>query len=215
MSRLIKSKRKNFILAGVAVFILFLVMSYLVNKDVFRSVDYDVMVGIQQIISRNLDFYLSLFTIVGSSEITIPVLAAIFILIFIKSKNLFLGTVFFFLAFIIELAGKFYIYHPKPPIIFFRNVINLHLPSGFIVDTRFSYPSGHMTRVIYILTLLFIFTRVSAMKRRSKYAVSILIIMLSAVVFISRIYLGEHWLTDVVGGSLLGISLGLLSLAFW
>lgn len=74
-----------------------------------------------------------------------------------------------------------------------------------------SFPSGHafMSSLIYlsIANILGQFT----VKRTLKYFFLIIAIILSLAIGISRIYLGVHYVTDVIGGWILGISWTLLS----
>lgn len=207
-------KNKIYLKSALFLFILYLIFGYFVDKDIFRTIDYDIMVFLQEKVSRLFDIPFSLFTIAGSSEITLLICGLIFLYFIIRKKQFIFGLSLFFLITVIELIGKFTIYHPKPPNIFFRYSLGLHLPSGYIVNTHFSYPSGHMARVAFV-AVIFLFLIV--LKKNDKYKRWISLILTGLFItgmFISRIYLGEHWITDVIGGVLLGSSVGMLALYF-
>jgi membrane-associated phospholipid phosphatase len=79
-------------------------------------------------------------------------------------------------------------------------------PGGVVHPLGSSFPSGHAAYAgATCLALVFLFTRVGA--RRRWWALAALGILGMAW---SRTYLQVHWLSDVVGGSLLGIGMSLL-----
>lgn len=78
----------------------------------------------------------------------------------------------------------------------------------------FSYPSGHV--VAYVSTFGFLFFLIYILFRRSIWRTLALWVLgvLVATIGLSRIYLGQHWASDVLGGYALGTSylLGLIVL---
>jgi undecaprenyl-diphosphatase len=192
-------------LLGTIFFLVFVFFSFVVKKDMLKNLDFDTTVKLQDHISRKLDTPLSYFSLLGSAEVTTSVLIGLIILIIFTKRKFFLGSVMFFVATFIEIVGKNYIVHPSPPFFLLRYDLGFSFPS-FYVHTNYSYPSGHMTRTAFLLLVILVLIYESKKKMLWKYFSYFLILTFASLMYISRIYLGEHWFSDVFGGLLLGVS---------
>lgn len=203
--------RLPFFLSGSFFLGLFVLFSILVKKRFLTGFDFDTTVRLQDHISRRFDYFFSWFSLLGSFEITSLIIIGIFLYIIVKKRKLFLSLVLFFAAVSVEVLGKVFIPHPSPPFFMLRYDLGFNFPSSY-VQTGFSYPSGHMTRTAFLLAIAIFFLIKSNLSKYQKYFLGIGLVIVGILMFVSRIYLGEHWFSDVFGGLLLGISAAFFSL---
>jgi len=215
--------RKKIILILISLFFFaaFVAFSYLVKTKIFNQIDFDTTVRLQNHIPIKYDGFLSSLSLIGSFEI----LAGIIFLIAVFRKKLVSLFIFipFAMAHVIEIIGKALLHHPGPPYLFFRYNIDFLFPSSYIQPGS-SYPSGHSLRIVFISFIFFYLIMKSRpkgdrpldekLKTPFKILSTSFLLIFNVLMLVSRVSLGEHWTTDVVGGVLLGLSSGIFALIF-
>lgn len=193
------AKNQSLLAGALLLFIIFVAFTVFVGLSFASKADTSTTIYLQKLIPHLFDAPFSFLSFFGSFEITSAALIAIVVTKYGKNLK---PAMYIFSAFLIgtvvELSGKLYLFHPSPPKLFFRN-IGIFFPTTY-VHTNYSYPSGHMFRTTFIVILL-IFLLLKS--KNPVYIISLLVIFLFFMAM-SRIYLGEHWLSDVIGGMLLG-----------
>lgn len=77
--------------------------------------------------------------------------------------------------------------------------------NALIAISDSSFPSGHTTTAIVFFGLLVYLAIKSKKSYNFKLTTGIISIFMMAVISFSRVYLGVHWLSDVLGGISLGL----------
>lgn len=198
---------------GSLIFCAFILFSYLVHKNILTQFDFDTTVRLQDNFSRRFDSLFSLFSLIGNFEVLSIVLIALLLL---KRKVFFgISAILLYISIhFVELFGKIFVDHLPPPHFLLRTEKLVDFPQ-FYVRLENSYPSGHSARTAFIsIILILLIGKSKKLSKNLKYFMYLFILIFNLTMFVSRIYLGEHWASDVVGGLLLGFSLGLFPFIF-
>jgi len=110
----------------------------------------------------------------------------------------------FLISGLIAQVLKYLVYSPRPKEFFSQNE-HIYLIDGITHTGTSSFPSGHTVSIFALTTILSLFTK--------NKKICWLYLLPAILVAYSRIYLSQHFLTDVLAGSLVGVSVAVF--VYW
>jgi undecaprenyl-diphosphatase len=192
-------------------FILLAFLTFFVWTQRLNHLDVKVTTFLQAMTPLSMDEVFSFFSWIGNFEVLVTIATAIFI-IRKKIKACLVSLFVLALGHGVELAGKLLIFHPQPPLALGRTH---HLPFSLsfhshLLSVISSFPSGHSLRVVFF-GVLFITWLWQLPHKRWHLGIIFLVCGWIGLTLLTRITLGEHWWSDVLGGALLGLGLSLVA----
>ncbi len=187
----------------------FALLSKFEDRQSIRSFDFAATVKVQDRIDKSAHLRLAALvdnTMEGATFFAEPVFTSIVVVVLtiiaFRKRRWRAGVIpiAFVLILLAELLGKSMIHHPSPPFSMVKHPTTI-FPASYI-NEQFSYPSGHAARAVFIAVVAwFLFHK--------KRWLGILLAAYVILVAVGKMYLGQHWFSDVAGGSLLGCSFAL------
>lgn len=169
---------------------LFIIDYFLIKYQVIQSIDWMIYHLVQNL---RCDFMTSFFKLCSTLGSTWFYVLLVVVLMFLKDKKELLIGIHLLIGQGINRLIKYIIKRPRPP-------QRLHL----VKETNYSFPSGHSMSAMIGYGLLVLEVQKSSLKY--KKVIEIFLMMMIFLIGLSRIYLGVHYFSDVIGGFLLSLS---------
>jgi membrane-associated phospholipid phosphatase len=144
------------------------------------------------------DIFFRYYTAIGTAVVIIPVLLALFWYRYRNRYFLLLVISTQIGSLLINQAMKFAFAHARP-VALYGDEPWFHYISGEVLHRAHSFPSGHTAGAFAFAFLL------SLLSRSQSVLKAILLCVAALLVAYSRMYLGQHFFTDIYVGSIEGV----------
>ncbi len=186
------------------VYLLTIIFLILIFTFIKNSSLYDKILNFDHKIISFRDIYidekltLSFKNITFFGDYYIPILIIVCVFIFNKNKyHSYVNFVNYLIALVITFITKVIVNRARP------NVNLIAIPD------KYSFPSGHtLTSIVFYTFLCYVATY----NRKTRKILLPIVILLILAISVSRIYLGVHYFSDVVGAIILSIPILLMNI---
>jgi membrane-associated phospholipid phosphatase len=197
--------RRLLITAGVF-FAMFVFVAIFVQAGAFARQNLRMTHYLQGRGSLGQDIGLGVFSYLGSIEATLVIAALLGVALFRGLRLLAVLPVAFILAgSLLEIIFKQLIVSPAPGKAFQR--FPEFLPSMGHKIGHYSFPSGHVVRATIAYGLVLYLAERWELFGKDASRLSPVLVLVIFFVGYGVVYLGWHWLSDAIGGVLLGLTL--------
>lgn len=211
--------KQRILLVCLAIFSLFsfYIFSGWVRAGKLARVSFDTTVRLQEKMPKRFDSQWDDLTFFGGPEMSVAIVLLLTAIAFIdvKKKKIVLASLliplFFFLLVSAEMYGKDRVESPAPPFFMLKNPTTIF--PQFTVQEKYSYPSGHAARTLFFTFIAGGLMYRKTRKWKSTFAVIAFFSILTILISVAKVYLGHHWISDILGGYLLAVGMGLLFLS--
>lgn len=185
-------KNKRWIIFAISILIVLFLTEDVFEEEILMCDKVGQAFVNNYLVTNSLTIFMSIITFFGSAPAFI--LFTIFYLLFEKKKENKLYVVSNLVIITIFNQGlKFLIHRPRPEI-------------SLIKETGYSFPSGHsMVSMAYYGLLIYLIFHSNYKKTTKKISIFFLTFLIF-LIGLSRIYLGVHYVSDVLGGFLFSIA---------
>lgn len=190
--------KKNIII--IVLSLLFVILCILVKLDLLSNIDESVYKFITSNMNDTTTNIYKVITFFGSTIFMVGLCVLLLVLFIILKKNIYgyiiSGTLIF--STIMNNVIKVIIRRERPIYMIVR-------------ETTFSFPSGHTMASVSMYGILIYLINKSNMNKKLKIILSIILGMIPFMVATSRIYLGAHYFSDILGAIMLATIVLLIS----
>lgn len=156
-----------------------------------------IHIEINEAHNKFFDWFYSYITFFGNGWM---ILIVLIILLFVKYRYALILMISNILITIVVQVSKHFIFPDSlRPKAYFEGIYELYLVEGIAVHSYHSFPSGHAATAFSIFMMLALITRNKVW--------SLFWFLFGILTAFSRVYLSQHFLEDIIAGSLIGYSL--------
>lgn len=181
--------------------VLFIGLVYLIKSNNIVAFDNYVYNLVTSNMGDGLTSFYKVCTFLGSTLFMVLLCLVLFIVFIIfKRKDIaFIESSVLIISTILNNVIKLIIRRERPEVL------------KLVIEKSFSFPSGHTMASVSMYGILIYIVNKSNLEKKYKVIISIILGIIPILVMLSRIYLGAHFASDVIGASLVSTILLLVS----